>query len=304
MRGPFSRHAALPTTEVLAGDPHVWQPSASQFFWWRPWSGRSSWLTRAPAACRRHAPATPMPATPSPASTATTSLPSLLPSPSTLEGPEVDDVGLIDAEHGWALSMGRLFLTSDAGQSWKYAFSLADPTESGLVSFADVEHGWAVNRAFGEGHAQANHRRRSHLADPGRSTAGLADRASILRCRSRADRLLGIRHRARQRLVELGCRCVMVEGRRSPGRRHRHRRVERLAYRLGQGLEPTGTPDGVPERRSMSRETVERRGIRPAFPRRQPTGVEVTGCRYWKCRPSSPGAVPSYQPGMATVRAA
>ncbi|HXX59991.1 MAG TPA: hypothetical protein VEI48_01725 [Candidatus Sulfotelmatobacter sp.] len=55
---------------------------------------------------------------------ATTSVPtsvarsSTSPSPTLATGPEVDDFGLFDAQHGWAESNGHLFLTADDGSTW------------------------------------------------------------------------------------------------------------------------------------------------------------------------------------------
>jgi photosystem II stability/assembly factor-like uncharacterized protein len=55
-------------------------------------------------------------------------------------GPEVDDFGLIDAEHGWAFSGDRFFMTSDGGATWRYGFDMM--INSALVSFPDPRHGW------------------------------------------------------------------------------------------------------------------------------------------------------------------
>jgi photosystem II stability/assembly factor-like uncharacterized protein len=59
-------------------------------------------------------------------------------------GPEVDEFGLTDAEHGWVLSDGRLFLTADGGRTWTFALDLADPRSIPLITFVDAQHGWVV----------------------------------------------------------------------------------------------------------------------------------------------------------------
>ena len=59
-------------------------------------------------------------------------------------GPEVDEFGLTDAEHGWVLSGGRLYLTADGGRTWTFALDLADPRSIPLITFVDAQHGWLV----------------------------------------------------------------------------------------------------------------------------------------------------------------
>ncbi|MDA8202588.1 MAG: hypothetical protein M0Z49_07495 [Chloroflexi bacterium] len=60
---------------------------------------------------------------------------------------EIDQFGLVDATHGWALSRNQLYMTSDGGRTWQWSRAVASPGASitpAQVDFPDSEHGWAV----------------------------------------------------------------------------------------------------------------------------------------------------------------
>jgi photosystem II stability/assembly factor-like uncharacterized protein len=59
-------------------------------------------------------------------------------------GPEVNEFGLTDAEHGWVLSDGRIYLTADGGRTWTFALELTEPRSTPLITFLDAQHGWIV----------------------------------------------------------------------------------------------------------------------------------------------------------------
>ena len=80
----------------------------------------------------------------SPAATASAPAASPSASASPVVGPEVGEFGLTDAQHGWVLSDGRLFLTADGGSTWTFALDLADASSIPLITFLDADHGWLV----------------------------------------------------------------------------------------------------------------------------------------------------------------
>ncbi len=75
------------------------------------------------------------------------SLTPIAPSPSAAAaavGPEVDQFGLIDARHGWAISGRQLFLTLDSRHSWRWSRDLGPVGALAHVTFLDAAHGWIV----------------------------------------------------------------------------------------------------------------------------------------------------------------
>ncbi len=72
---------------------------------------------------------------------ATASAPAATPSATASQvlGPEVDEFGLIDAQHGWVFSHG-LLLTADGGQTWTFGHALG----AAQITFLDADHGWLV----------------------------------------------------------------------------------------------------------------------------------------------------------------
>jgi photosystem II stability/assembly factor-like uncharacterized protein len=59
---------------------------------------------------------------------------------------EVDQFGLVDTTHGWALSRNQLYVTFDGGRTWKWSPALAAGSQivPAQVDFLDAEHGWLV----------------------------------------------------------------------------------------------------------------------------------------------------------------
>lgn len=87
----------------------------------------------------------PGPAAPLPTATAgQTSPPTSSASPSAgfPIGQVVDKFGLIDADTGWAVSAGHLYVTADAGAHWDDRGPI--PSTWNALTFADPDHGWAV----------------------------------------------------------------------------------------------------------------------------------------------------------------
>jgi photosystem II stability/assembly factor-like uncharacterized protein len=83
-------------------------------------------------------------ASPSSGATATIPPPTSSEVASLAVGPAVNEFGLTDADHGWVLSDGRIFLTADGGRTWTFAQELAEPRSLPLIAFADALRGWVV----------------------------------------------------------------------------------------------------------------------------------------------------------------
>ncbi len=65
---------------------------------------------------------------------------------------EVDQFGLVDTTHGWALSRNQLYVTFDGGRTWKWSPALAAGSQivPAQVDFLDAEHGWLVGWRSGD----------------------------------------------------------------------------------------------------------------------------------------------------------
>jgi photosystem II stability/assembly factor-like uncharacterized protein len=80
--------------------------------------------------------------------TASPAPPSPTASPPFSIGPQVEDYGLLDREHGWAISGERLYVTSDGGATWDARGP--DPLPWPVlgwpyIGFSDADHAWAVS---------------------------------------------------------------------------------------------------------------------------------------------------------------